>query len=98
MRLPEIAKHMKIEAHNTGKSYRRLWGGLELTLEPYKQGWQMTIRRENAEPSKADYKVISKAFFNERVRNLSRPQKNTLSMTTVNGEGNENETDMEKMD
>ena len=32
MRLTEIAKDMKIEAYNTGKSYRKLWGGLELTL------------------------------------------------------------------
>jgi hypothetical protein len=82
MRLTEIAKDMKIESYNTGKSYRRLWGGLELTLTPYKQGWQLTLRRENTEPSKNEYRIISKAFFNGRVKHLSQPNENSLEIKT----------------
>lgn len=82
MRLKEIAKDMKIETHNSGKSYRRLWGGLELTLVPYKQGWQLTLRRENSEPSKTEYRVISKAFFDGRVKHLNKPDENSLEIKT----------------
>ena len=83
MRLTEIAKRMKLEAHNEGKSTRTLFRGLSLELKPYKQGWSLTMWRENTAPSKTEYKVISKAFFDGRVHHLSQPSENAIELITV---------------
>jgi len=83
MRLTEIAKRMKLEAYQTGKSERKLFRGLEITLTPYKDGWKLKMERENTEPSKTEYKVVSKAFFDGRVHHLQQPSKNALELITV---------------
>ena len=83
MRLKQIARQMKLEAHETGKSTVTLKHGLKLTLEPYKTGWKLTLSREDTEPSKTEYKIISKAFFDGRVYHLSEPKKNALELITV---------------
>ena len=81
--LRDIARVMKYEAYVSGKSEKTLSGGLQLTLEPYKQGWKLTMQRGDTAPSKNDYKVISRAFFNGRVQHLSKPSKNALELVTV---------------
>jgi len=83
MKLTEIARIMKLEAYHAGYSTRTLSHGLHIALEPYKQGWRLLMWREDAEPSKKDYKVISKAFFDQRVQHLRQPSKFALELTTV---------------
>jgi len=83
MKLTEIARIMKLEAYHAGYSTRTLSHGLHIALEPYKQGWRLLMWREDAEPSKQEYKVIAKAFFNQRVKHVSQPDENAIELTTV---------------
>lgn len=83
--LRDIARIMKYEAYISGKSERKLAGGLHLALETYEQGWKLKIGRDDTAPSKNDYRVIAKAFFNRRVAKVSQPSKNVLELTTVKG-------------
>lgn len=81
--LREIAAQMKLECYDTGFSKRTLGHGLVLMLAPSKQGWTLTMSREDKMPSSHEYKIIARAFFNQRVKHVSQPDENAIELTTV---------------
>lgn len=83
MKLTEIAKQMKLECYEAGYSTRTLGRGLQLMLSPAKQGWKLRMFREDTVPSSHEYKVVSRAFFNGRVKHIRQPDENAIELTTV---------------
>lgn len=83
MTLSEVAKQMKLECYLTGYSKRTLGRGLQLMLAPNKQGWKLTMFREDTIPSNQEYKIIARAFFDQRVKHVSQPDENAIELTTV---------------
>lgn len=83
MKLTEIATAMKLECYDTGSSKRELGRGLNLALAPSKQGWKLTMFREDTMPSSQEYKIIARAFFNGRVKHIRQPEANAIELTTV---------------
>lgn len=83
MKLREIAKRMKLEAYNIGVSKRMLGRGLKLTLTPFLEGWKLMLEQDNTTPSKMEYRVVAKAFFDGRVKHISQPAENSIEIITV---------------
>lgn len=81
MRLTEIAKQMKLEAYNTGASTRTLGRGLILTLTPHRESWKLVMEREGVTPSKQEYKIVSKAFFGNRVKRIRKASEFAFELT-----------------
>jgi len=81
--LKEIAEQMKWECYETLISERTLARGLHLTLTPVGHKWKLIISRENAMPTKKDYKSVCKAFFNKRVKHIRQPSENSVEITTA---------------
>lgn len=83
MSIATMARAMKLECYQHGISQRTLARGLMLTLTPYKSGWKLIMERENISPSKQEYKIIARAFFDKRVKNISQPSENAFALSTV---------------
>lgn len=81
MNIETIARAMKLECYQNSISQRTLSRGLMLTLTPYKQGWKLIMERNNTPPSKQEYKIIAKAFFNKRVKNILKVSENAFMLT-----------------
>lgn len=81
MRLMEIAKQMKLETYQTGKSTRTLGRGLRLELTPHKNSWKLLMKRDKVAPSKQEYKIVSKAFFGLRVKHIRKTSENAFELT-----------------
>lgn len=81
--LKKIAREMKLEAYTSGKSERTLGRGLQLMLAPNKQGWTLTMFREDTIPSNQEYKIIARSFFDGRVKHVRQPNKYAIELTTV---------------
>jgi len=82
MRLTEIAKQMKLECYNNGTSQRTLGRGLILTLTPLGESWKLVMERKEAPPSKQEYKIVSRAFFGQRVRSIRKASENAFELTS----------------
>lgn len=87
MTLKVLARQMKLTAYQTGRATARLVNGIELTLTPEGQGWKLTITFPPEHPIKRSYKFISRAFFGNRVSNLSEPKEGVLEVISGNIKG-----------
>lgn len=81
--LGEIAEQMKWECYTTNLSQRTLSRGLMLELTPKGHGWKLKMSREDTLPSNWEYKIIARAFFNQRVKHVRQPEANAIELTTV---------------
>lgn len=81
MSMATIAREMKLECYQHGISQRTLSRGLMLTLTPHRNGWKLIMERQNKEPSKQEYKMIAKAFFDKRVKHIAKIERNGFMLT-----------------
>lgn len=81
MSMTTMARAMKLECYQHGISQRTLARGLMLTLTPYKSGWKLIMEREDISPSKQEYKIIARAFFDKRVKNIAKIERNGFMLT-----------------